>query len=129
MKNRSLHLALGLLVALAPSCFVSRSRLNQPLDQSAFAQLVPGTSSADDVLAALGAPNDVVQLGRRVAWRYDHTQTKTAAFWPVVVVLSNSDTQQDRIWAFFDEAGLLTHIGGTFVADEAAYKMPWQDQE
>jgi len=44
----------------------------------------------------------------------------------VFVVLRNVDTVQDRVWAFFDEAGLLTHLGATFEGDDASYKMPFQ---
>lgn len=124
--NRLPLVSLALLL-VTPACFVSRERINQPIERAAYGQLVPGESNADDVLRELGAPTDVVQLGKRSAWRYDHTQTKSAAFWPLVIVLSNQETQEDRVWAFFDEDGVLSHIGGTFQADSAAYAMPWQE--
>ncbi|MFT7485562.1 MAG: outer membrane protein assembly factor BamE (lipoprotein component of BamABCDE complex) [Candidatus Paceibacteria bacterium] len=128
MNNRLFLLAAAILCVTSSSCFVSRERINPPINQSAYGRLEPGKSNADDVLRELGAPADVVQLGKRSAWRYDHTQKKAAAFWPIVVVLSNTETQQDRIWAFFDESGRLTHIGGTFAADSAEYRMPWEDR-
>ncbi len=126
MTKTNLLVSLALM-GLLSSCFVARERVNRPIERSAYAQLAPGESTAEDVLRLLGAPADVVQLGHKSAWRYDHTQKKSAAFWPIIVVLSNNDTQQDRVWAFFDETGLLTHIGGTFMADSASYKMPWQE--
>ncbi len=126
MNNR--FTCLLLLCCLAtPSCFISRGRVNQAIDQEAYGRLQPGTSSADDVLRELGAPAEVVQLAKRTAWRYDFTQTKTAALWPIILVFVNSEIRQDRVWAFFDEQGVLTHLGGTFKADQASYSMPWSD--
>ncbi len=127
MRYRLRLLALAVLVALTPSCFLSRSRVNEPIDTQAYGRLAPGQSNQDDVLRELGAPADIVQLGARSAWRYDHTHSKSTGVWPVVVVLQNVDTVQDRVWAFFDGNGLLTNIGATFQAADASYKLPFQD--
>ena len=126
MRRPILHLALA-LTALAPSCFVARNQINTPIEAASLAELVPGTSTADDVLAVLGAPADVVQLGRRSAWRYDHTHEKRAAFTLLVITMVNSDAKSDRVWVFFDEEDRLIHARGTFEADDAEYKLPFQD--
>jgi len=121
------HVLAPLLCAcLLSSCFVSRDRWNEPLRPAAVGGLTPGVSSADDVLAALGAPTDVVQLGRRSAWRYDFAQTKRAALFLLVVTLVNTDLRQDRVWVFFDQEERLTHVGGTYEAERARYAMPWK---
>ncbi|MCB9913885.1 MAG: hypothetical protein H6828_01905 [Planctomycetes bacterium] len=127
MTRRLLPLAAALALATTPACFLSRNQLNTSLDEAKIQALAPGQSTADDVLDALGAPSDVVQLGRRSAWRYDHSTGKTAAFTILIVTLVNSDVKTDRVWAFFDENDVLTHLSGTFEADEASYKMPFQD--
>ncbi|MDP6539140.1 MAG: outer membrane protein assembly factor BamE [Planctomycetota bacterium] len=114
---------------LCGSCFVSRDRVNEPLPAAVVTELEPGVATADDVLDALGAPADVVQLGRRSAWLYLFNQTKSAAFSVLVVTLVNTDTRSDRVWVFFDEAGLLTHVGGSFEGATAAYTMPWDAAE
>jgi hypothetical protein len=75
----------------------------------------------------LGAPADVVQLGRRSAWRYDHIHEKRAAFTLIVITMVNSDSKADRVWVFFDEEDRLIHARGTFEADDAEYKLPFQD--
>ena len=117
-------LALAAL-ALASSCFIQRDRVNTRIERPSYEQLVPGTSTAEDVLMTLGAPMDVVQIGRRSAWRYDYTETKDTALWLVVVLLSHSDTVQVRVWVFFDEEGLLTNVGATLEGGDAEYKLPW----
>ncbi len=125
--NRISFFAAAALLVITPSCFVSRDKLNTPLDHVLVAKLVPGTSTADDVLDLLGAPSEVVQLGRRSAWRYDYSQGKRAAFTVFIVTLVNSDIKQDRVWVFFDEDDTLTNVGGTYEAKDAEYKMPFQD--
>lgn len=122
----SLRLAL-LAPLLFASCFIQRDRINTRIDHASYDTLVPGTSTADDVLAALGAPMDVVQIGRRSAWRYDFTETKDTSLFVIVLLLSHSDTVQDRVWVFFDEEGLLTHAGATIEGGDAEYKLPWSD--
>jgi len=122
--SRFASLALLAACALAPGCFFNRSHLNRPLSPVDVAKLEPGQSTADDVARVLGAPTDVVQLGQRSAWRYDHTREKTAGLWLGVVMLIGAESQQDRVWAFFDEEGTLTHLGATLDADRAKYAVP-----
>ena len=126
MTNR-LTLLLLLCGLSASSCFFARERVNRPIDREAYLRLEPGVSNETDVLRELGAPSEVVQLGDNSAWRYDHTQSKIATIWPILVVFLNKDTQQDRVWAFFNDQGLLTNLGGSFLGDQAAYRMPWSD--
>lgn len=119
---------LAILLAFAASgCFIARTAENDPLSAEALETLTPGTSTATDVLDALGAPNEVVQLGWEAAWRYDYTMRKRAGLFLLLVGLLNEDTRQDRIWVFFDESDVLRHVGSTLNAEEAVYAMPWVD--
>jgi len=68
-----------------------------------------------------------VQLWKQSAYRYESTTTKDAGLWLLVVGLFNSDAHADRAWVFFDEQGLLTHVGATLAADEAEYALPWME--
>ena len=117
------------LAFTASGCFISRTAENDPLSTEALQTLTPGTSTATEVLDALGAPNDVVQLGRESAWLYDYTMRKRAGMFLLVVGLLNEDTRQDRIWVFFDEDNVLQHAGSTLNAEEAVYAMPWVDRD
>ncbi len=112
----------GLL--LLPGCFLSRSRSNPPIAPEVVAQLVPGQSTADDVTALLGAPNEIVQLGRRSAWKYEHTVEKQSAAFLILLGLRGVDVQADRVWVFLDEDGRVLHLGQTFQAEEAEYDVP-----
>ena len=76
------------------ACWMGRAQTNEPLDAIKAAQLVPGTSKASDVVALLGGPNDVVQLGRRTAYQYIATTEKSAGLWLFALALTNVDARQ-----------------------------------
>ncbi|MEX1025687.1 MAG: hypothetical protein WD226_11495 [Planctomycetota bacterium] len=116
--------ALGLSL-LASGCFASRAQINTPLELARFEALELGTP-ARDVLAALGAPVEVVQLGTRSAYLYEHTAQKKAGLFLFLLNMLNEDTNTDRAWLFFDEADRLTHVGTTLDADEVEYSLPFE---
>ncbi len=116
----------ALLLSLLPSCVIAHTSLNEPISPENVATLTPGMTSAD-VVKALGAPTDVVQLGLRSAYRFDHVKKKRTGLYVIIVGFFNEDTREDRVWAFFDEAGILTHIGSSFEADDTRYALPWND--
>jgi len=118
---------LVLALAFAPACFVSRSMVNEPLRRAQIESLVPGESTAKDVVALLGAPNEVIQLGSRTAYRYDFTLMKRAGFTIIIFTALNEDTRSERVWLFFDKDDLLTHLGLTMQAKGTRYAMPWGD--
>ena len=114
---------------LLTGCFMSRDRINEPLVKQNIDALVIGKSTASEIAAALGAPTEVVQLGRRSAWRYDFTTEKTAGFTLIVITFLNTDRRSDRCWLFFDETDVLRHVGTTLDADDTRYDMPWEEED
>ena len=128
---RKLHpfVILVTLACILPlqSCFVARHSTNEPLDIHRVRSLTPGKTTAKECVETLGAPTDVVQLGKRFAYRYDHTLNKGAGLFLIVVALFNEDARQDRVWLFFDENSVLSHVGATFTAHRPQYSMPWED--
>lgn len=122
---RSSFLVLSLLTL--PACAIARSSENAPLEAAVLQSLRPGTTTAREVVELLGAPVDVVQLGKRSAYRYQFTSTKRAGLILVVLNLYNQDLRTDRAWLFFDENQVLTHAGVTLDGDKAEYAMPWED--
>jgi hypothetical protein len=124
-----LHRTLVPLLALSllPACLMTRDTTGDPLPAEAVASLEPGRTTAGQALDLLGAPSEVVQLGRRSAYRYEFVQAKLSGFTLLVVAFLNTDTHSDRLWLFFDEADLLTHVGASLNGDRAEYAMPWSE--
>ena len=118
---------LSFLLLATTSCYFGRATVNEPLERTTLAKLQPGTTTARQAVELLGAPSEVVQLGRRSAYRYDHSVQKEAAVWFVLVAFFNTDSRQDRAWLFFDENEVLTHVGSTLSAHRPQYAMPWED--
>lgn len=125
MNLRPSLLLLLLAAWTATGCVISRRGVNEPIDAALLNQFEPGKTTAKQVVGILGAPNEVVQLGYRTAYRYDRQMEKGADLFLVVVALRNSDTREDRVWLFFDEDETLTHMGSTFSAERTRYKLPW----
>jgi hypothetical protein len=115
------------LAFLPAACFLSRRTVNEPIREEKLAALVPGKTTAAEVVTRLGAPSEVVQLGRRSAYRYEATTTKDTGLWLLVVGLYNSDAHADRVWVFFDENNVLAHVGATLAAEEAEHALPWSE--
>jgi hypothetical protein len=115
------------LLCLLPGCFISRRTQNEPLRQEEVAGFTAGVTTAAEVVATCGAPNEVVQLGKRSAYRYDFVAQKQSGLWLLVVGFLNSDERSDRLWVFFDEENVMTHLGLTLEGDRAEYAMPWED--
>ena len=126
-SRRLLGTFLLVLVASLSSCVVGRQDTNEPINAQAVARLEPGTSTARDVVELLGAPNEVVQLGRRTAYRYDATTAKTTGLFLIVFSMFGQDTREDRVWVFFDTEDVLTHVGSTFGTHRTQYALPWED--
>ncbi len=124
---KALTLTLILVVPTFSSCFISRNTANEPLQAQRMEVLQAGKSTASEVAATLGAPNEVVQLGKRMAWRYDFSAAKTAGFTIIILTFINSDARADRAWLFFDENSVLQYSSRTLEADHAEYAMPWQN--
>ena len=58
----------ALLLFLLAGCAIGRQAENVPLEQARIEKLVPGKTSALEVVEIMGAPVDVIQLGRRSAY-------------------------------------------------------------
>ena len=117
-------LLFGLISFASTGCYLGESSVQQSFSEEALSNLVPGKSSAQDVANLLGAPTQVVELGENSALLYEHAVSKNAGVWLLIILLSGSDTQSDRIWVFFNAAGILTHAAASFEADQAHYSMP-----
>lgn len=123
MKLRLFLLLTGTL--FTSSCFLARTRSNEPFPQQALEALTLGETTALEAVEQLGAPLEVVQLGRRSAYRYQYGVAKRTGLFLIVVTFLEEDTQSDRLWLFFDEEDRLTHYATSYEAEGAEYGLPF----
>ncbi len=123
-KLRSCVLPFFLLVT---ACAFARQDTNEPIDAPTVRAFVPGKTTAREVVERLGAPTDVVQLGKRTAYRYDSASQKSTVLFLLLINFANQDARSDRVWVFFDEHDVVTHFGASFGTHRPQYAMPWED--
>ena len=124
---RRLLPSLLLLPFFLGSCAVARFSTNEPIDVEAFNKLVPGKTTARQVVEALGAPAEVLYLRERTAYKYEATSEKGALFTIILFTFFNADERSDRVWVFFDENNIMTHKGGSFATHRTQYSAAWED--
>ena len=151
MKLLAKTLLLAALVAALPGCVLGRARDDRPLDPARIAQIGVGKSTKRDVVAVLGAPTYVNdRLGFRVlapqggpqagsapaplvdelvrspldhSYTYVFTDTKSTSLFLLVVSFTNQETHYDRAVFFFDEKGVVTHMGVTLDAQNGEFHL------
>ena len=67
----------------------------------------PGVSTADEVMAALGPPSQIINLGDRVVYYYLAESISGRGYYFLVYNTTNSRTSYDRAIFFFDADGRL----------------------
>jgi len=141
------------VLALLPGCILGRVRDQVPLNPDAVKKIVPGQTTKKDVVELLGAPayvNDRIGLrvlGKPVqgagdtgplidelihspldhSYTYEYTDTKSLSLYLLIVSFTNQETKRDRVVVFFDEKGVVTHVGASFDAKDVEFRMPTSD--
>jgi hypothetical protein len=144
-------LALAALVTATPGCIYGRARDDRPLDPARLLSIQVGKSTKRDVVEILGAPTFVNdRLGFRVlapqggpqagsvpaplvdelvrqpldhSYTYVFSDTKSTSLYLLIVSWTNQETHYDRAVFFFDEKGVLTHMGVTLDAPNGEFRL------
>ena len=126
-----------LLAALACcaglGCVLSQTTSGTPLDGVQIDAIEVGRSTRADVVAMLGAPDDVInsklahdaQVER--AFRYGRTRRKTTFFSMILFSTSRSDSNGDHLVVFFDDQGVVEDVAARLDMDRPRYGAPWGD--
>lgn len=85
---------------------------------------VPGLPGADPgaggLMESFSSPLDHV-------YTYEYTDTKSASLYLLVVSFTNQETKHDRVTVFFDNKGVVTHVGTTLDAKNVEFRLPTSD--
>jgi len=128
-----LTIAIAMVALSAPGCFLSRAKVEAPLDAEKINEIVVGRSTKEDVVRTLGAPTDILFSNRQLdplrvfAYEYTYTVTKTSGLTLLIITFLNSDAKRDHVLVFFDDDGVVSAVGSSLNADQASYELPFGD--
>lgn len=157
MKRLELALTLSALVLL-PGCILGRTRDERPLEPERVAKIIAGQTTKKQVVDLLGAPtyvNDRIALRVLTAkngpapggantgplidelvrspldhcYTYEYTDTKSASLYLLLVSFTNQETKRDRVVVFFDDKGVVSHLGSTFNSKDVGFRLPTSDDD
>ena len=110
------------------ACTFGRRTVNTPIHRKKLQEIQIGKSTAKDVTRLLGAPAAIVRLDEyRHAYLYEYVKTKATVYFFILLVFGNVDERAERVWVFFDEKQIVSHIGKSFDAEKTEYAFPWED--
>lgn len=122
---------LALVAALGAGCVLTQTTDGTKLDHAQVEGIVVGTSTRADVVALLGAPDEIIYsnlehdpLFER-AYSYRRTKRKTTYFTILLFSASRSDANDDHVIVFFDDRGVVEEVAVRLDMDAPRYGMPW----
>lgn len=126
MKRFVLPFALLFVFVMGSGCAViGKNKDFRPIEADNLAQVIPGKTTAADVMTLFGPPSQIVKLTNGNAYLYDRSLSKATGVWLILVSFVNYDTQHDRIVFFLNNQDLVTHYGSSFKSNTASYGMPF----
>jgi hypothetical protein len=87
-------------------CAFSRGQLGTTLDPERVAQIKKGETTEPEVVALLGAPDDIREAGKREVFHDDHYGLKHAT----LLVFSRVNIASDAAYVLFDERGVADQV-------------------
>lgn len=106
-KHLSKPAAVWLLAAfLLAGCAFSRGELGTAIKADDVAQIKKGQTTEAQVVALLGAPDEIRELGRREFFHYYRYVLKHAT----VIVFSRANIASDEVYVLFDEHGVVDQV-------------------
>ena len=129
MRSPLPRLALCLGLLSTPACVLANTTDGIAIPPDPVEQIVPGESTRADVTRLLGPPDEIVYSNRKLdplfeqAYRYRRRKTKQTALFLLVFSTFRSDTRYDQVMVFFDESGVVEHVGVQLERDNTEYEL------
>ena len=86
-----------------------------------------GVSTRSDVTRLMGPPDEVIYSNREhdplfeQAYRYRRGKTRQTALFLLIFSSFKSDAREDHVMVFFDENGVVEHVGKRLDREDAEY--------
>lgn len=107
--SRVLRIALlGLLIT--QGCAFSRGTLGDEIRADAITSIKKGTSTKVEVLAALGAPDRLLQVNGRDVFQYYRYDAKAGSLLLILVNFSRLSIKSDDLFVILNREGLVEDV-------------------
>lgn len=112
-------------------CVLSQTTDGSSLEDTAYGQILAGQSTREDVARLLGPPDEIVHSNREHdplferAYLYRRSRSRQTAMFLILFSTHRSDTKYDSVTVFFDDQGVVEHVGTRLQARDSRYGMPW----
>ena len=95
---------------IVQGCAFSRGTLGDDLKPDAIASITRGVSTKADVLAALGAPDRLLQVNGRDVYQYYRYDAKAGSLLLIIVNFSRLSIKSDDLYVILNRDGLVEDV-------------------
>ena len=99
-----------LFLCLLPGCMVTRANIGEPIREDAVAQIKKGTTTMNEVVASIGAPDRVVRGNDREIFHYYYYDGKSPALFLLAINFIRMDIKSDNLYVFFSRDGVVEEV-------------------
>ena len=104
-----LFLGLSAIMSMTACTFV-RGGIGDEFKTDKLAAIQKGTSTRTDVVAALGAPDRVVEANGHEVLQYYRYDIKSASLFLLLVNFSRTDIKSDDLFVFVNKSGIVDEL-------------------
>lgn len=110
IRRLVLALRFGLVLLLVAGCSFSRGTLGDEFKPENIASIKKGTSTREDVLKALGAPDRILQVNNQEVFHYYRYDAKVGSLLLIVINLSRLSVKSDDLYVRFNRDDIVEDV-------------------
>jgi hypothetical protein len=95
---------------LVQGCALSRGTLGDDISPEAVATIEKGSTTKDEMLALLGAPDRLLQVNGRDVFQYYRYDAKVGSLLLIVINLSRFSVKSDDLYVIVNREGIVEDV-------------------
>ena len=121
-SRMSLGLVLGISLLLQ-GCIVTRANFGEPIQTEKIAQIQKGSTTMDQVVELVGAPDRIVRGNDREIFHYYYYDAKSPGLFLLLLNLVRLDVKSDNLYVFFNKNGIAEEVVHGKRTDRTEFKL------
>jgi len=113
---------LGVLI-LTQGCVVTRGTIGEPIQEETVSRIQKGTTTMEEVVALVGAPDRIVRGNEREIFHYYYYDGKSPALLLLVLNIARMDIKNDNLYVFFSKSGVVEEVVYSKRTDRTQFKL------